>query len=131
MVAFHFLLPVMVVVLPPWCYVGALPILLGVALNIWADRLLKRHQTTVKPHLEPTSLVTSGPFGLSRNPIYVGMIAIAAGVAVLLGTLAPMVVAAGLAAVLALKFVPMEEDSMAKAFGAAWQEYRQRVRRWL
>jgi len=131
MVALHFLLPLVRVIPWPWNCAGALPIAFGVVWNIWADHLFKKHQTTVKLHLEPTSLVSSGPFGLSRNPMYVGMIAIAAGTAVLLGTLTPIVVPTALAAILALKFVPMEEKSMEQAFGESWREYKKRVRRWL
>jgi len=131
MVAFHFLLPIWRVVPPVWRYAGIIFIAFGAVWNIWADQLFKRYETTVKPHLEPTFLVISGPFGVSRNPMYVGMIAIAAGVAILLGTLVSIVIAAGFAAMLALKFVPMEEKSMEKAFGQTWHEYKHRVRRWL
>ena len=131
MVALHFLLPVMRLIRRPWHYAGTLPIALGVIWNIWADQLFKKHQTTVKPGLDPTSLVSSGPFGLSRHPMYVGMVAIALGTAVLLGSLTPMIVPVIFAVILAVKFVPMEERSMEQAFGPRWQQYRQRVRRWL
>ena len=45
--------------------------------------------------------------------------------------ISPMIVPIGFAAVLALNFVPMEEKSMELAFGEAWRQYKQRVRRWL
>jgi protein-S-isoprenylcysteine O-methyltransferase Ste14 len=131
MVAFHFLLPLLRVIPWPWNLLGAGPIAFGVAWNLWADQLFKRHQTTVKPHLEPSTLVQAGPFRLSRNPMYVGMAAIAAGVAVLCGSLTPMFGPVAFIAVVAIVFIPMEERAMQQAFGDEWWDYTQRVRRWL
>jgi len=131
MAGLHLLLPGPRWLASPWRWLGVAPIALGVVWNLWADRLFKRHRTTVKPHRAPTSLVCSGPFRISRNPMYVGMVAIAAGVAVLLGTVAPLIVLAAFTGILAGKFVPMEEQAMAEAFGDAWDDYRRRVRRWL
>ena len=76
-------------------------------------------------------MVTSGLFGFSRNPMYVGMVAIAIGMATVLGTVVPMAIGAGFTVVLALVFVPMEEKSMEKVFGERWREYKRHVRRWL
>jgi protein-S-isoprenylcysteine O-methyltransferase Ste14 len=131
MVAFHFLLPLLRVIPWPWNLLGAGPIAFGVAWNLWADQLFKRHQTTVKPHLEPSTLVQAGPFRLSRNPMYVGMAAIAIGAAVLCGTLTPMFVSVAFVAVVVVVFIPMEERAMHQAFGDAWDRYRASVRRWL
>jgi len=131
MVALHALGPVMRLIPWPWRWAGVLPLIAGVIWNIWADQLFKRHQTTVKPHLAPTSMVSSGPFAISRNPMYLGMIAITTGTAALLGSLTPMIVPVVFAAILAVKFVPMEERSMERTFGDVWRQYRQCVRRWL
>lgn len=131
MIGLHFLLPWARVIPWPWNLAGILPVAFGVVWNLWADQLLKRHRTTVKPGLVPTLLISVGPYRLSRNPMYVGMVAIAAGVAVVLGTLTPMVPPAVFAAVVALKFIPLEEKAMEQAFGAEWNAYKKRVRRWL
>ncbi len=131
MVALHFLLPVLRVIPWPWNLLGVLPVAFGIVWNIRAEQLFKRHQTTVKPHLQPTTLVETGPFRLSRNPMYVGMAAIAVGVAGLCGSLTPMFVPIAFIAVVAVVFIPMEERAMQQAFGDAWARYRTRVRRWL
>ena len=131
MIAVHCLLPVIRVIGWPWTLLGVVPIAFGVAWNIWADQLFKKHQTTVKPHVAPTTLVQAGPFRFSRNPMYVGMTAIVVGVAVGLGSLAPMAILVGFIALLAGVFVPMEERAMRQTFGDAWRDYAQRVRRWL
>jgi protein-S-isoprenylcysteine O-methyltransferase Ste14 len=131
MVGLHFAVPVAQVVPSPWRYLGGVPIAFGAVWNVWADQLFQRHKTTVKPHLPPSSLITSGPFRFGRNPMYVGMVAIVFGVAALLGSATPMAVVVGFTVVLAVRYVPMEEDAMAEAFGGAWREYAARVRRWL
>jgi len=131
MLALHFLLPVIDIIRRPWNVLGIGPIAFGAIWNIWADKLFKKHSTTVKPDLKPTTLVQAGPFRFSRNPMYVGMAAIAAGVALLCGTLTPMVLPVAFTAVVALVFVPMEEMMMQQAFGDSWTDYARRVRRWL
>ena len=131
MVLLHVLLPLGRIIPAPWRYGGILPMVFGAVWNLWADQLFKKSRTTVKPHLEPTALVSAGPYARSRNPMYVGMVAIVTGLAVVLGTVTPLAVVPLLAALLALKFVPAEEQAMAEAFGEAWQQYKSRVRRWL
>jgi len=131
MVGLHFLWPGMRLIAGPWRLLGALPMLAGLAVNVWADRLFKRAQTTVKPSETPSSFVTDGPFRFSRHPMYLGMAALLAGVAVLLGTLTPWLVAAAFVAAMDRLFIAPEEKAMRGAFGKAYEEYRRTVRRWL
>ncbi|MDD5173200.1 MAG: methyltransferase, partial [Patescibacteria group bacterium] len=56
-------------------------------MNIWTDNIFKKGKTTVKPHEKPSTLIVSGPFRLSRHPMYLGMAAILFGVSILLGSL--------------------------------------------
>jgi len=130
MLAVHLCFPVTQIIPYPWNALGAAPIGLGVALNVWADRLFKRARTTVKPDREPAALVAEGPYRFSRHPMYLGMIAISAGIAALLGTVTPLIVASLFTVLLALRFVPAEEQAMERVFGEAWGRYRRRVRKW-
>jgi protein-S-isoprenylcysteine O-methyltransferase Ste14 len=131
MIAVHFLLPIRKIVPAPYNFGGIVLILLGCAVNVWADRLFKRAKTVVEPFERSSSLITSGPYRFSRHPMYVGMIAALAGLAALLGTLAPALVVPAFAAVIRLRFIPAEEKAMAQTFGQAYEQYRKRVRRWL
>jgi len=70
-------------------------------------------------------------FRLSRNPMYLGMVLILVGAAMLLGALTPFLVAAGFAAIIETRFIPAEERMLAETFGDAWTAYRNRTRRWL
>jgi protein-S-isoprenylcysteine O-methyltransferase Ste14 len=130
-VALHLLLPVTRVVSAPWSYLGAIPLALGVALNLVADSAFKRHATTVKPFEEPSALVVSGAFRLSRNPMYLGFVLMLGGLAVLLGSLTPYAVVAAFAVAMDRIFIRLEEQTLQARFGADWLAYRARVRRWI
>ncbi len=130
-VALHLLLPVAKFIAFPWNLAGAAPVVLGVAIVLAAGWSLKKHGTTVKPLRRPKTLVTSGVFRLSRNPIYLGFVLVLIGTAVLLGSLTPWLVAAAFAVFLDAVFVRFEERRLEEAFGDAWREYTRRVRRWL
>ncbi|MGP0094146.1 MAG: methyltransferase family protein [Xanthobacteraceae bacterium] len=129
--ALHFLLPIAQVLPFPWTLLGIAAVISGVALNLVADRAFKHHQTTVKPFELSTSLVTEGVFRLSRNPMYLGMVLILLGIAMVLGTLTPLAVCAAFAVLLHYRFVRMEERMLAEKFGADWRAYSGQVRRWI
>ncbi len=67
--------PIKRIIHSPNTYMGVIFILFGVLINVWADNLFKKSRTTVKPHETPTSLEVSGPFRISRHPMYLGMCA--------------------------------------------------------
>jgi protein-S-isoprenylcysteine O-methyltransferase Ste14 len=114
-----------------WRLAG-LPIAAGGAwLTVAADALFKRAGTEVKPFMPSRVVVTDGPYRFSRHPMYLGFFAILAGVWVLLGTLAPLVVFGVVVWLLAAYFALPEERQMEEQFGDAYREYRARVRMWL
>jgi len=82
-IALHFILPVRQLIDLPYRYLGIVLIAFGAVVNVWTDSLFKSNKTTVKPHENPTELITSGPFRLSRHPMYLGMTAVLSGVAIL------------------------------------------------
>jgi len=131
MAAFHLLIPGRRIIAFPWNLPGLLPLLSGIALDIIADRRFKRDSTTVKPHEESAVLVVDGPFRLSRNPMYLGMVLILAGVAGLMGSLTPWLVVPAFAVLLDVIFIRAEERMLEEGFGDAYREYRKRVRRWI
>jgi protein-S-isoprenylcysteine O-methyltransferase Ste14 len=131
MAGLHFLWPVARYLSLPVSLIGLLPLSIGIALNVAADRQFKRHQTTVKPFERSSALVTAFPFSLSRNPMYLGISLMLAGVALLLGTVSPLLPAVAFPVFIDIRFVRMEERMLAEAFGSEWERYRARVRRWL
>ena len=104
---------------------------LGFALGAWALGLMMRARTDPRPDRPTSTLVEAGPFRFSRNPIYLGFLVFAAGVALRWASLWGWL--AVLAAFVALDrcVIAREERYLAARFGAAYAEYRARVRRWL
>lgn len=115
----------------PWAWLGALAIVTGVGLVAGSIRLFQGIGTTHDPREKPTVLVVTGPYRWTRNPMYVGLTAILLGIGLLAGSwpflLGPLVF---LLLMHAFR-VPHEERALAEAFGADFEEYRRRVRRWL
>lgn len=110
---------------------GAVPAVLGVALILAAAWTMRRHDTTVHPHAQASTLVVTGPFRFSRNPIYLGFGLMLGGLAISLGSSAPWgVLAAWLFAITHL-FIQPEEAALADLFGADFTAYAAKVRRWL
>jgi protein-S-isoprenylcysteine O-methyltransferase Ste14 len=110
---------------------GLVPLALGVALNLLADRDMRRAGTTVKPRLPSTALVTSGVFAVTRNPMYLGMGLLLLGLWLLLGSLTPGLPVVLFVLTIDLAFVRPEEEKLTKAFGASFEAYRARVPRWV
>ena len=113
-----------------WATGGGL-ILLGTVIFTAAVRNFARAATPV-PSTQPVrTLVTTGIHGLSRNPIYVGMFLLYAGIGVVARSAGVLVLAAPLAVTMRYGVVAREEAYLERRFGDAYREYKARVRRWL
>jgi len=115
----------------PYRYSGIIVIVLSIALILRAGLLFKRAGTGIVPFTPATSLVAVGPYRFTRNPMYVGMAGILLGVALLFGTLAPLLMVPIFAALIQWRFILAEEAMLTANFGEAYKDYRARVRRWL
>jgi protein-S-isoprenylcysteine O-methyltransferase Ste14 len=115
----------------PYNYFGIIFILFGIILNLWADQLFKKEKTNVKYHKTPNKLIISGPFKISRNPMYLGMLIILLGIAILLGRLTPFIFPILFFVIIETLFIPIEEKNMKKQFGKRYLEYKNKVRRWI
>jgi protein-S-isoprenylcysteine O-methyltransferase Ste14 len=110
---------------------GTVLIAAGVILNVWSERLFRRADVGVCPFSPAPILVTRGPFALSRNPMYLGLVAISAGLAVATGVLANVWITTTLAVWLHHAYVLPEEDFLRDNFGAEYAKYATRVPRWI
>ena len=130
-VLLHLAMPAAAVVPRPLRALGVLLLAGGLALTIGADAQFKRVHTEIHPFGRPSTLVTGGAFRVSRNPMYVGLVAALVGVALLLGSVAALVVPPLFALLLAVRFIAREERNLAERFGGDYDAYARRVRRWL
>jgi len=110
---------------------GLLLILGAVALALWAQRVMRAAGTNIRPDLPATAIVAAGPFSRTRNPLYLSLVAIHAGIGIMLASKSFLVFVVPLALVLHFGVVLREERYLEAKFGDAYVGYRARVRRWL
>jgi protein-S-isoprenylcysteine O-methyltransferase Ste14 len=113
-----------------WMAGGGL-ILIGVAIVAAGVRNFSRAATPVPSNQPVRALVTTGLHGWSRNPIYVGMFLLYAGIGI--AARSPWVLLLALPLVIIMRYgvVAREEAYLERRFGDAYRDYRARVRRWL
>ena len=131
LILFHFTLPIVKLNYSPYNYIGIVLILFGGAINLWTDALLKKGETTVKPHLKPSNLIISGPFKFTRHTMYLGMAFILLGAAGIAGSLVSFIFPLIYVGLMEILFIPMEERNLVEAFGEGYMEYREKVRKWI
>ncbi|MEO6444793.1 MAG: isoprenylcysteine carboxylmethyltransferase family protein [Gemmatimonadaceae bacterium] len=104
---------------------------LWLTLMGWAMLSFWRARTTLIPNRPASQLVTSGPYRISRNPMYVGLAALYVVVALWLNSWWPLIFLPLVLAVITRVVILREEHYLAGAFPEEYAAYRQRVRRWL
>lgn len=115
----------------PVRWLGWLIVLAATVLGLSSAGLFLLRRTTVIPHRRPSRLVTDGPYALSRNPMYVALTAAYGGVCLLIGRAWPLLLLVVAVTVMHRVIIPSEERRLADTFGAAYDTYCRRVRRWL
>jgi protein-S-isoprenylcysteine O-methyltransferase Ste14 len=112
-------------------WLGAIIFALALALVAWAIFTMTRAGSNVPTNLPTTTIVETGPYRFTRNPIYLGMVLGLIGLAVafngpwLLMTLVPF------ALVIHYGVIIREEAYLERKFGDVYRRYRARVRRWV
>jgi protein-S-isoprenylcysteine O-methyltransferase Ste14 len=115
----------------PRTWAGSTAIVLGLALGAWAIVTLRQAGTRVETTKPTTAIVTRGPYRLTRNPIYVGMLAILIGLTIALDTAWLLVAMVPFYLVIRFGVIAREEAYLERKFGDTYRSYKSRVRRWL
>ena len=113
-----------------WTMGGGL-ILIGVAVMAAGIRNFSHAATPVPSNRPVRALVTTGIHGWSRNPIYVGMFLLYAGIGIAARSPWVLILALPLVIILRYGVVAREETYLERRFGDAYRDYKARVRRWL
>ncbi len=100
-------------------------------LGVSALTLFHRRRTTHDPFGKPSTLAITGPYRVSRNPMYLGVALILLGAALARGTFTILVAPLLFIAVVDALFIPHEERLLEELFGEEYRSYAHRVRRWL
>ncbi len=100
--------------------IGVVLVLAGILVIAWAWRTMRAHGEHPEPGEPTETLVMTGPFNRTRNPIYSGFLLIAAGIAIAFNAMAMLIsVFFGVAALTAL-VIRREEAYLARKFGEAY-----------
>jgi protein-S-isoprenylcysteine O-methyltransferase Ste14 len=111
---------------------GVLLLALGAILVVEAfARFALEGRGTPMPWAPPTRFVARGSYRFVRNPMYVGVVSLILGQALLLGREILLLWAAASAAIFHLFVVLEEEPGLRRRFGADYEEYSRQVGRWL
>ena len=108
-------------------------IVAGLAIDLVSVGAFRKAKTTVTP-LAPekaSSLVVTGLYRYTRNPMYVGMLFILIGVAIWLGSPVNVIVLIAFVGYITVFQIMPEEARLSEIFGADYESYRTQVRRWL
>ena len=127
----HLFVPVKKIAAFPLNQLGLIFILIGIVLNLWTDKMFSKEKTTVKPFKEPKTLITSGPFKISRHPMYLGFVLILLGLSVFLGSLSCFIAPILMFIICNKLYITNEEKSLEKVFGQRYLDYKNQVKKWL
>ena len=108
----------------------------GLLLGGWFYRTMKRAGTPIigepfVPGRPTSSLVTDGPFRYTRNPGYLGLALLYAGIAVLRNALWAILLLPVVVYVIQREVIGREESYLERTFGEEYLAYKARVRRWV
>jgi protein-S-isoprenylcysteine O-methyltransferase Ste14 len=113
-----------------WALGGCLAVA-GVALLASFETAFSRRGTATNPLKPTTAIVTTGPYGLTRNPAYLGMTLLYVGIALLAGALWVLVPLPVVLLVIDRAVIAREERYLERKFGREYLDYKNSVRRWI
>src|SRR5690242_7722803 len=103
---------------------GGVSFVIGAVIAVWSLLIFHKAGTTTVPGRKSSSLVTSGPYRFSRNPMYVGLVLAYLGEAGILKQAWPIVLLPLIVVYLNWVVIPVEEGRLTEVFGADYERYR-------
>jgi protein-S-isoprenylcysteine O-methyltransferase Ste14 len=110
---------------------GAGAVLVAAALFLWAVRAFRTAGTPVPGNRPTTTIVRTGPYRYSRNPIYLSFSLLQLGVALWVNSLWLLVTLMLAVALMSFVVIPREEHYLESRFPSDYLPYKASVRRWL
>jgi len=110
---------------------GAVVLVVAIILSLYSVPRHRKEGSNVEPWKPTTKIFSDGIYGRSRNPIYLAMALLFAGIALVAGS--TMALAYLIPCLLVIRFyvIAREESYLEQKFGAEYLDYKARVRRWI
>lgn len=122
-------LPIVPAAVAGW-FGGAL-VLVGLAISGLSVREFRKAKTTIQPNRPASTLVATGPFRYSRNPMYLALSIVQVGLGVWINSAWVLVLVVPTLIWIRHSVIAREERHLGEKFGQAYRAYQARVRRWL
>jgi len=122
-------LPISELSLPFW--LGLSLLAFGGALALWGQKIMRAAGTNVNPSFPTTTIVASGPFRISRNPLYMALNLVFLGLTLAINSYWGLIVLVLLLPLMHYGVVLREERYLERKFGESYLHYKARVRRYL
>lgn len=119
------------VISPPYSYAGGVVLAVGIAIAVINATAFRRVGTPVVPFRQSTTLVTTGFYRYTRNPMYIGMVTGLLGIAILFGTAGAFLPIPVFFVIIQEWFIKGEERFLEEIFGNQYLQFKNRVRRWI
>ncbi|MEJ2395879.1 MAG: isoprenylcysteine carboxylmethyltransferase family protein [Candidatus Thiodiazotropha sp.] len=103
----------------------------GGVLALWAALLFRRRQTTAHPYAVASALVTGGPYRISRNPMYLGLLLTLIAMGLWLQSLSALLLTPLFVFVINRCNILPEERRLTDQFGEPYKAYLSQTRRWI
>lgn len=131
MLFLHLYTPLATIIPQPSNWIGLLPVALGMVVAKWHLDLFRRLTTEINTFGEPKVLTTAGLFAHTRNPIYLSMLVVLIGIAMVIGSLSSLLGPVTFFFIVQFWYIPVEEKVLLSKFGTQYQAYSNMVPRWL
>jgi protein-S-isoprenylcysteine O-methyltransferase Ste14 len=115
----------------PRMVAGTVFTLVGFAVPLVASAQFRMAGTDVRPWKPSSALVTTGLYRITRNPMYLGLTLIYAGLALLADSVIALAILPALLVAITYAVIKREEHYLEITFGEDYRRYKQRVRRWI
>ena len=110
---------------------GVVLIVISIMLVITAMREFIKAKTNIDVRKPTTSIVSTGPYQFTRNPIYLSMTLLVLGIAVWVNTLWILITLVLVLLIMQFGVIAREEAYLVKKFGGEYLQYKTKVRRWM
>ena len=103
----------------------------SIILLIWAWQTMAHHGEDPNAYKPTNSIVVTGPYGFTRNPMYLSFTLLYGGITLIINAVWPILFLPAVLAVVHYGVIAREERYLERKFGQEYQSYRSGVRRWL
>lgn len=105
--------------------------IVGIVLCIWSIGLFRRSNTSLVPVKPTATLVLHGPYKLTRNPMYLGLLCLYLAAAFWLNSVWALVLVPVVIGIVQRVVIVKEERYLEQQFGETYRQYKAQVRRWI